>query len=200
MKIHSAEFISSSTDYKKCPKPDKPEFAFIGRSNVGKSSLLNLITERKQLAKTSSTPGKTKIINHYLINNGWYLTDLPGYGYARTSKSTRDEWERMIRGYLIYRNNLINTFILIDSRIPPQKIDLEFMAWMGSEGIPFSIVFTKTDKLSKRELGMLHHTFVKAMQGEWDSFPPMFNSSSVNGEGREQLLDYLESLIPLFGA
>src|SRR5688572_17169134 len=152
MNISSAEFLTSSPDYKLCPPPDKPEFAFIGRSNVGKSSLINSLVNRKGLAKTSGTPGKTQVINHFIINNSWYLVDLPGYGYSKTSKENRVKWDTMIRDYLDKRENLLCTLLLIDSRLEPQNIDTEFMNWLGENAIPFVIVFTKTDKLTKNQL------------------------------------------------
>lgn len=152
MKIEDASFLISNTTFKKCPQDGRPEFAFIGRSNVGKSSLINMLTGKKKLAKTSSTPGKTQLINHFIINDEWYLVDLPGYGFAKASKKSRQSWEIFITEYLLHRERLMTTFVLIDARLAPQKIDLEFMNWCGGKGIPFSIVFTKTDKLSSSAL------------------------------------------------
>ena len=152
MVISSADFLISNTTFKKCPEDEKPEFAFIGRSNVGKSSLINMLTDKKKLAKTSSTPGKTQLINHFIINENWYLVDLPGYGYAKASKKSRNNWEQFIAEYLLHRKNLLTTFVLIDSRLEPQNIDLEFMNWCGEKEIPFSIIFTKSDKLSSSAL------------------------------------------------
>ncbi|HIP35249.1 MAG TPA: YihA family ribosome biogenesis GTP-binding protein, partial [Crocinitomix sp.] len=157
MKINTAEFVISNTDIKKCPDPILPEYAFIGRSNVGKSSLINMLTNHKKLAKISSKPGKTQLINHFLINKNWYLVDLPGYGYAKVPKSQRNKFQKMINDYILFRKNLMNVFVLIDSRISAQKIDLEFMEWLGLSGIPFSIVFTKADKLTTSKRG----TFAK---------------------------------------
>lgn len=152
MKINQAEFLVSSSDIKQCPKPDKPEYAFIGRSNVGKSSLINMLTERRKLAKTSSSPGKTILINHFIINDAWYLVDLPGYGYAKRSKTERGKWEKMIQKYLLNRTNLLSVFVLIDSRVTPQSNDLEFINWLGMSQIPFVIVFTKADKMKSTQL------------------------------------------------
>ena len=194
MKITKADFVKSSKEIKDLPPGDKPEYAFIGRSNVGKSSLINMLTGRKNLAKTSSTPGKTQLINHFLINDNWYLTDLPGYGYAKTSKANRSEFQRMIRSYLKERNNLVNTFVLVDARLKPQKIDLEFMQWLGRNHIPFAIVFTKADKLSSNQLAKQIKTYQTEMLHQWESMPPYFVSSSVSGLGRKAILDYIEHL------
>lgn len=167
MNIVTADFVCSNTDYKKCPAPDKPEFAFIGRSNVGKSSLINAITNRKGMAKTSGTPGKTQVINHFVINNSWYLVDLPGYGFAKTAKTNREKWEKMIRDYLQNRTSLLVTFVLVDARLQPQTIDLEFMTWMGTHQLPFVIVFTKSDKLTKNELNRNVSQYSKKLLETW---------------------------------
>jgi GTP-binding protein len=198
MNISSADFLCSNTDHRKCPAPDKPEFAFIGRSNVGKSSLINMLTSRKGLAKTSGTPGKTQLINHFLINNTWYLVDLPGYGFAKASQVNREKWEKMIRAYLLNRTNLLTTFILIDSRIKPQIIDLEFMRWMGENEMPFALVFTKSDKLTKNELASNIAAYKKKLLDYWEELPPLFLTSAESNMGREELLGYLNETIPLF--
>lgn len=194
MKITSAEFISSAVDVKKCPEPDKPEYAFLGRSNVGKSSLINMLTGKKGLAKTSSTPGKTQLINHFLINQQWYLVDLPGYGYAKVSKSQREKWGRFISSYLRNRENLMCLFLLIDSRIPFQKIDSDMIQWLGSNGIPFCIVYTKSDKISEREL----QKNVKSMKDEliksWETLPNIFFTSSQEKKGKDELLHYINTI------
>lgn len=195
MLIRSAEFVISNSDVRKCPAPTLPEFAFIGRSNVGKSSLINALANQKSLAKTSGKPGKTQLINHFLINKKWYLVDLPGYGYAKTSKSKRKKWEAFIEEYLLTRENLYTTFILLDSRLEPQKIDLEFMSWCGENLLPFSMVFTKTDKLSNVELQKNLAAYKREMLKYWEEMPPMFTTSSVSGQGREELLNYIQELI-----
>ncbi|MAY82701.1 MAG: YihA family ribosome biogenesis GTP-binding protein [Flavobacteriales bacterium] len=192
MKIHSAEFLISNTDYRKCPKAEFPEYAFIGRSNVGKSSLINMLCERKKLAKTSSTPGKTQLINHFLINENIYLVDLPGYGFAKASKKEREKWEKMIQGYLNQRPNLLYTFVLIDSRIPPQKIDLEFMAHLGKKQIPFVMLFTKIDKLSSSALNKNLTAYKKAMLKEWEEMPPVITTSSESKFGKEDVWNLIE--------
>ena len=192
MEIKSATFVVSNSDYKKCPSDNRPEYAFIGRSNVGKSSLINMLTKNKSLAKTSVRPGKTQLINHFLINKEWYLVDLPGYGYAKISKSARSEWMKMIKDYFLCREQLVSTFVLIDSRIPPQKIDLDFIAFLGSNGIPLSIVFTKVDKQNQRETARNVNTFKQALLEEWEELPTMFLTSSVSGTGRSKILDYIE--------
>jgi GTP-binding protein len=171
MQIKQAKFIMSNTDYRKCPPPEMPEFAFIGRSNVGKSSLINTLVARKNLAKTSGTPGKTQLINHFLINENWYLVDLPGYGYAKTSKTNRAKWEKMISTYLLNRENLVTTFILIDSRLEPQKVDKEFMTWMGENSLPFVIAFTKTDKMTKNRLAGNVKLWKEFLQTRWEELP-----------------------------
>lgn len=195
MKIKSATFTVSNTDYKLCPTDGKPEFAFIGRSNVGKSSLINMLTEKKSLAKTSSTPGKTQLINHFDINNTWYLVDLPGYGYAKASKVQRGNWEKFISDYLTKRSELVSIFVLIDSRLEPQKIDVEFMNWCGEKGIPFAMVFTKIDKLSSSALQKNLAAYKKEMLKYWEELPPVFTSSSESKFGREKLLNYIDGII-----
>jgi GTP-binding protein len=195
MLIKEAVFIVSNTEIKNCPTDNKPEFAFIGRSNVGKSSLINMLTGKKGLAKTSGTPGKTQLINHFLIDGQWYIVDLPGYGYARASKSMRSKWEKFIADYLTKRETLMNIFVLLDARLEPQKIDLEFMNWCGEKGLPFSMVFTKIDKLSSSVLQKNLAKYKKEMLKYWEEMPPVFTSSSTSGFGREQLLNYVEAII-----
>lgn len=195
MIIKTATFVVSNTDHKSCPTDGKPEFAFIGRSNVGKSSLINMLTNNKKLAKTSSTPGKTQLINHFEINEKWYLVDLPGYGYAKVSKVNRNMFEKFISEYLLERKPLVNTFVLIDSRLSPQKIDVEFMNWCGEKGIPFSIVFTKIDKLSSSELQKNLTTYKKEMLKYWDELPPVFTTSSESKFGQEKLLNYIDRIL-----
>lgn len=198
MIISNAEFIKSSTTYSQCPIPDKPEYAFIGRSNVGKSSLINMLVGRKQLAKTSSTPGKTQLINHFLINNAWYLVDLPGYGFAKISKTAKAKWEKMVRDYLAKRKNLMVVFLLIDSRIPMQEVDNLFMRWMGESEIPFVIVFTKTDKLKRNELEKNLKNYNTALYRYWEELPPMFITSAEKKLGQEELRSYIEETNSLF--
>lgn len=192
MEIKNATFVVSNTDYKNCPDTGLPEYAFIGRSNVGKSSLINMLTNNKSLAKTSVRPGKTQLINHFLINKQWYLVDLPGYGYARISKSARAQWQKMTNDYLLQRETLMNTFVLIDSRLTPQQIDLDFISFLGQNGIPLSIVFTKADKQNQRETALNVNAFKKALSNEWEELPPIFITSSVSGTGRSKILDYIE--------
>ena len=191
MKITSADFVKSSAKLEDCPEPTKNEFAFIGRSNVGKSSLINMLMQRKDLAKTSGKPGKTQLINHFEINEDWYLVDLPGYGYASTSKKNRAIFQFMITTYIKERSNLINTFVLVDCRHDPQKIDLEFMEWCGMEGIPFSIVFTKIDKLGSSALMKNIARYKKKLLLQWEELPPVFMTSSEGRTGREELLRYI---------
>jgi len=198
MVISSADFLISNTTFKKCPEDEKPEFAFIGRSNVGKSSLINMLTDKKKLAKTSSTPGKTQLINHFIINDNWYLVDLPGYGYAKASKKSRNNWEQFISEYLLHRKNLLTTFVLIDSRLEPQNIDLEFMNWCGEKGIPFSIIFTKSDKLSSSALQKKMSFYKKELLKYWEELPPVFISSSQSKLGRESILNYLNEILDAF--
>lgn len=195
MQIKTAEFLMSNSKVQDCPEPILPEFAFIGRSNVGKSSLINMLTERKSLAKTSSTPGKTQLINHFTINKEWYLVDLPGYGYAKIPEKSRKALKRIIEDYILERKNLTNLFVLIDCRHKPQLIDLEFMAWLGNCEIPFSIIFTKTDKLSKAALERNITAYANKMLEEWAEMPPYFATSSLKKNGREEILDYLDEIM-----
>ncbi len=192
MQIKETRFITSSPGIHKCPPPDLPEYAFIGRSNVGKSSLLNMITNRKKLAKISSTPGKTQLINHFIINEKWYLVDLPGYGYARISVHKKQSWEKMIRDYIYKRENLMSLFLLIDLRISPQQIDLNFIDLLGINQIPFVIVFTKSDKLSKLKLESNLTKYKKQLLNSWEDLPEIIVSSSINKTGREEILSYIE--------
>ena len=194
MIIRSAVFTVSSPSYSKCPQDGRPEYAFIGRSNVGKSSLINMLTGVKGLAKTSGRPGKTQLINHFLINNEWYLVDLPGYGYARTSKTSRDKWDKMMRDYFLHREQLTNTYVLIDSRIPPQRIDLEFIEFLGTNGVPLTIVFTKTDKEKQREVMGNIRLMKQELKKMWEELPPMLLTSSLTGYGRDSLLDQIETI------
>jgi GTP-binding protein len=191
--INEAVFVISNTAVTKCPAPDRPEFAFIGRSNVGKSSLINMLTVRKGLAKTSATPGKTQLINHFLVNNTWYLVDLPGYGYARTSRSTKAGWDKMIRDYLLQRKNLMTVFVLVDIRHEPQKIDVEFINWLGEKQVPFCIVFTKADKLSKQQVIASVEAYKRTLRQYWEELPLLFITSADKRTGREELLDYISA-------
>ena len=195
MKIKSADFVTSNTDVSKCPKEQLPEYAFIGRSNVGKSSLINMITNKSKLAKTSGKPGKTQLINHFKINENWFLVDLPGYGYAQVSKSKRQTFQEFIKDYLLLRQQLICTFVLIDSRLEPQKIDLEFMEFLGENSIPFYMVFTKADKLKLAELNRNIQVYGKVMtKSNWESMPPHFVTSAENTTGKEELLNFIDDL------
>ena len=194
MIIRKAEFSISSPDVRQCPQTQEPEYAFIGRSNVGKSSLINMLTGHNGLAKTSSMPGKTMLINHFHINDNWYLVDLPGYGYAKRSKKEQDKLVDMIRRYVLLREQMVNLFVLIDSRIAPQRIDLEFIEWLGENGIPFSIVFTKADKLSKsKTLGNVQ-AFLTKLEEQWEELPPHFITSAETRQGREDVLNYIEQI------
>lgn len=194
MNIQSAEFIISNTDYRLCPPDGKPEYAFIGRSNVGKSSLINMLTNRKGLALTSSTPGKTMLINHFLINDDWYLVDLPGYGYARRGKEGRDKIRVMIEDYILEREAMTNLFVLVDARHEPQKIDLEFMEWLGEQGVPFAIVFTKGDKLAGGRLNTNVNAYKEKLLESWEELPPLFVTSAEKGQGRDELLGYIQGI------
>lgn len=196
MNIETAEFVKSSPRRSACPQDGRPEFAFIGRSNVGKSSLINMISSKKGLAQTSSTPGKTKLINHFLINHQWYLVDLPGYGYAKTSRSSREIFDRMLREYLSESPNLINTFLLIDSRHKPMTADLNFMNWLGVSGIPFTIVFTKSDKLGKTQLQSSLAHYKKRLLEDWEELPPIVVTSAQEGTGRDEILEMISQNLP----
>ena len=194
MEIKEAIFVTSNSDIKKCPPPNKPEYAFIGRSNVGKSSLINRLTNKKALAKISGKPGKTRLINHFLINKEWYLVDLPGYGYAEVPKKERLKWEQMIKRYVLQRENLYCLFVLIDARHEAQKVDLEFMEWLGISQVPFSIVFTKIDKLKPAELETNLKNYEEKLFETWETLPVYFVTSAETGEGNEELLGYIEKL------
>ncbi len=194
MDIKSAKFVISNTDPALAPEPDRPEYAFIGRSNVGKSSLINALTNKKNLAKTSSTPGKTQLINHFDINNEWYLVDLPGYGYARVSQKKRKQWMQMIENYLRQRENLVNLFVLIDLRHPPQQNDLDFIDQLGQWGIPFSIVFTKSDKVKSAVARHNREAFYTELSKNWEELPPVFITSAVKNRGTKELLDYIDQV------
>lgn len=198
MDILSAEYISSCVDVKKCPPADKPEYAFIGRSNVGKSSLINMLTGRRKLAKISGTPGKTTLISHFLINNSWYLVDLPGYGFAKRSKSEREKWGKMIQQFLVKRKNLLCTFILIDSRLPMQQTDQDLLEWMGMTELPFILVFTKTDKLSLNEFNINIEKYKGELLKTWAELPQMYFSSAKNAKGRDEIRDFIERTNRLF--
>ncbi len=195
MTIKSATYLVSSARVNQCPEHNRPEYAFIGRSNVGKSSLINMLTGFKKLAKTSATPGKTLLINHFNINDGeWFLVDLPGYGFAKRSKTERQKLEQMISGYVLQRRQLTNLFVLIDSRHAPQQVDLEFIEWLGQSNIPFSIVFTKADKLSKLALQKNIDAYLQRLAEEWEPLPPYFVTSSETRLGRDELLNYIETI------
>ena len=194
MEILSAEFVVSNTKVEKCPQDNLPEYAFIGRSNVGKSSLINMLAKRPKLAMTSSTPGKTLLINHFLINKEWYLVDLPGYGYASRGKKQVEKIQQIIEDYILEREQMTNLFVLIDCRLEPQKIDLEFMEWLGESGVPFSIIFTKIDKISKGRLKENLKVYTDKLLETWEELPPIFLSSSEKKEGRDEILDYIESI------
>ncbi|MCD8041715.1 MAG: ribosome biogenesis GTP-binding protein YihA/YsxC [Tannerellaceae bacterium] len=187
----NARFVISNTDVRKCPEGNLPEYAFIGRSNVGKSSLINMLTNQKGLAMTSQKPGKTQLINHFIINDEWYLVDLPGYGYAQRGKEGRENIRKIIENYILEREQLTSLFVLLDCRHEPQKIDLEFMEWLGENGIPFSIIFTKTDKLSKARVADNTRVYKEKLLESWEELPPIFLTSSEKKEGREELLQYI---------
>ncbi len=194
MEITSAEFIISNTDVSKCPQGMLPEYAFIGRSNVGKSSLINMLTARKGLAMTSATPGKTMLINHFLINKSWYIVDLPGYGYAKRGQKGQQQIKRIIEDYILERRQMTNLFLLIDSRLSPQPIDMDFMEWLGVHEIPFSIVFTKSDKLKSGKLNTYVHAYLNKLKEQWEELPPYFVTSSENRMGRAELLAYIDEI------
>lgn len=194
MEILSAEFVISNAEASKCPDSNLPEYAFIGRSNVGKSSLINMLTKRKGLAMTSATPGKTMLINHFIVNDNWYLVDLPGYGYARRGKAGQEGIRTLIEDYILEREQMTNLFLLIDSRLEPQKIDLEFMEWLGENGVPFAIIFTKADKLTSGKLKDNINRYLKSLREQWEELPPYFISSSENKLGRMDILDYIENI------
>ena len=196
--ITKAVFKCSSERISQVPKDSLPDIAFIGRSNVGKSSLINMLTQHKGLAKVSATPGKTRLINHFTINNSWYLVDLPGYGYARTSKSTRGSFAKIITDYVFKCEKMHFLFVLVDSRLEPQKIDLEFIEQLGMNGVPFGIIFTKADKLSKTQLQRSVSTYQQTLLQQWEELPPMFTSSSEKGTGREEIIDYIENILKNF--
>ncbi|MBQ2065500.1 MAG: YihA family ribosome biogenesis GTP-binding protein [Paludibacteraceae bacterium] len=194
MIIKSATFVKSSPTVAQCPNTGTPEYAFIGRSNVGKSSLINTLTGIKGLALTGSTPGKTLLINHFLVNGEWHIVDLPGYGFAQRGKKQREELRRMIEGYILGREQLTNLFLLIDSRLEPQQIDLEFIEWLGENGVPFSIVFTKADKLTKTALNTNIENYKERLKEDWEQLPPIFITSSQTRDGREEILNYIEQI------
>lgn len=195
MHIKSSEFVISNNTYRKCPEGERYEFAFIGRSNVGKSSLINMLLQHPDLAKTSSKPGKTMLINHFIVNDEWYVVDLPGYGYARTSKEQREILRTIIENYVLRREQLSNLFVLVDSRLEPQKIDLEFIDWLGENGVPFSIVFTKIDKLGPVRLKENVEAYKQKLLETWEELPPIFTTSSEKMLGREAILDYIEEIM-----
>lgn len=195
MDIKKAEFTLSAPRVGMCPKDDKPEFAFIGRSNVGKSSLINMLCNNKKLAKTSATPGKTLLINHFIINNEWYLVDLPGYGFAKRSKTVQKQLEQMIAGYILQREQLVNVFVLIDIRHEQQKIDREFVDWLGESNVPFSIIFTKADKLGRVKAAQNAEAWMNQLKDRWETLPPYFITSSQKKTGREEVLDYIEDIL-----
>jgi len=194
MIIKTAEFTISAPMVSMCPQDTKPEYAFIGRSNVGKSSLINMLTNNKRLAKTSSTPGKTLLINHFVINKEWYLVDLPGYGFAKRSKKEIDKLDQMIRGYILQREQLVNVFVLVDVRLEPQKIDLEFIEWLGLSSVPFAIIFTKADKLTANKVAQNVEAYKKKLLETWEELPPYYITSAEKRQGREEVLDYIDSI------
>ncbi|MBL7773125.1 MAG: YihA family ribosome biogenesis GTP-binding protein [Chitinophagaceae bacterium] len=194
MEIYSAEFVISNTDVSKCPKPSLPEVAFIGRSNVGKSSLINMLANKKDLAKTSSTPGKTQLINHFILNKNMYWVDLPGYGFAKVSQNQRRQWTKMIWNYIEQRENLMTLFVLIDSRHNPQAIDLEFINSLGEKGIPFTILFTKTDKSTQKEVSANIDEYKHQLLERWETLPPMFGTSAIKRNGRKEILKFMDEL------
>lgn len=193
-----ATFVKSSAKLDQLPAANKPEFAFIGRSNVGKSSLINMLTSKKELAKTSGNPGKTQTINHFIIDENWYLVDLPGYGFARVSQTTRAEWFDLMREYLTQRENLLNVFVLVDVRIEPQKSDIEFINFLGEEGVPLSIVFTKADKITPNKVRQSTELFKNKLLETWEELPPIFITSAETRAGKEEILNYINECLPLF--
>lgn len=194
MQIKSADFVVSNSNVDKCPQDHLPEYAFIGRSNVGKSSLINSLLQRRNLAKTSGRPGKTQLINHFIVNKDWYLVDLPGYGYARVSKSTKKVFQRFITDYFKQRKQLVMAFVLVDCRHEPQPIDLDFITWLGENGVPFGIVFTKADKLKPVALERNIENYLNRLKQDWEELPPYFTTSSLHHSGREELLDYVDQI------
>lgn len=197
MEVLQSEFIKSSSSIDQCPEESLPEFAFIGRSNVGKSSLINMLTNNKKLAKVSGRPGKTQLINHFLINKSWFLVDLPGYGWARVAKTEKAKWGEMIHDYLIQRSNLMMTFVLVDSRLDPQPIDVEFINWLGEQGLPLSILFTKSDKQSKNKSQSAMAKYRRILKTSWNDLPPLFLTSSASFDGKEDVLNYIEEVLAL---
>ena len=195
MNINKSEYVVSNPDYSKCPQTNQPEFAFIGRSNVGKSSLINMLTNHNGLAKTSQTPGKTLLINHFKINDSWWIVDLPGYGFANVGKAGTEKLKRLINGYILHRQEMTCLFVLIDSRHAPMKVDLDFITMLGENGIPFAIVFTKLDKISNRQWQMNFKAYKERLSEDWEELPPMFATSSSKGIGREEVLDFIEQTI-----
>jgi GTP-binding protein len=193
MIIREAKFITSSQTVAQCPKGDLPEYAFIGRSNVGKSSLINMLVERKNLAKTSSTPGKTRLINHFLIDDSWYLCDLPGYGYAKVSKKQREAFAKMIEQYAQHRTNLVCFFVLIDSRIPPQELDLDFIEWLGDSQLPFVLLYTKCDKVSQKERYQTIEEMKELLSESWDELPLIIETSAIKGTGRDKVMEFIKA-------
>ncbi|HCC30771.1 MAG TPA: YihA family ribosome biogenesis GTP-binding protein [Marinilabiliales bacterium] len=194
MEITKAEFVISNSEYKKCPAPNMPEYAFIGRSNVGKSSLINMLTNQSKLAKVSGQPGKTQLINHFKINDAWYLVDLPGYGFAKASKGQREKWQKFITGYILNRENLFCLFVLVDSRLEPQQIDVDFMHWLGVNGVAFAIVFTKADKLSKNQLDRTVSIYTRELKKSWEELPSVFVTSAEKRMGKEGILAFIEDV------
>ena len=194
MEITSAEFVISNTDYRKCPDTNSPEYAFIGRSNVGKSSLINMLTGRKGLAMTSARPGKTLLINHFLLNKSWYLVDLPGYGYAKRDRKSQEQIKQIIESYILRREQMTCLFLLVDSRLEPQRIDLDFIEWLGENGVPFAIVFTKADKLGSGKLKLNIKAYLEKLSEQWEELPPHFITSSEDRTGRDELLNYIDKI------